>query len=272
VSSRQERRDDESRSYPAKTTILDRPSSRHERQEDDARSYRAKTTMLDRPSSRHERQEEDARPYPAKTTILDRPTIDRTDTESTSFSGPTAYGPESAPQTSFCLYALDLQRHRDQQLSASITSDPSPYCPYCKRSLSLSPGKSWEVSLDHEGVDRCFRIQNRFVVKCHRNSVDGGYICVLCSQNADVETVCGDVKALIRHIWMDHNVRELKNEEDVVEVIDNAGSRRRDSGFSSGHRSSSRRSMSLGPSRGKGRSRYDRDGESLAMRRSHREV
>jgi hypothetical protein len=101
---------------------------------------------------------------------------------------------------------------------------------------------------------------------------------VLCSESASVDTVCGDVKALIRHIWMDHDVSELKREEDVVEVVDNAVDRRRDSvvgsGYhsSSGYRSSSRRSVSLGPSRGKGRRKYDREVETLAIRAPRREV
>ncbi|KAF2691575.1 hypothetical protein K458DRAFT_411304 [Lentithecium fluviatile CBS 122367] len=222
--------------------------------------------------SRHEHEDNDARPYPANTTIYSRPTVQRSDTESTSFSGPTSYGTESTPHTLFCLYALDLQRHRSQPLSASITSDPSPYCPYCKRTLSLSPGKSWEVCKDDEGVERYFRIQNRFVVKCHRNSVDGGYSCVLCSRGASVDTVCGDVKALIRHIWMDHDVGELELEEDVFEVVDKTTERRRDSVVGSGYGSGSRRSVSLGPSRGNGRRRYDREVETLEMRSPRREA
>lgn len=216
--------------------------------------------------SKHEPEVANISPYPSKTTVLDRPGIPRSDTESTTFSGPTSYGNESTPQTQYCLYALDLQRYRSQLLSASITSDPSPYCPYCKRTLRLSPGKSWEVVKEDESTERCFRVQNRFVVKCHRNSVDGGYSCVLCSKGSSVDTVCGDVKALIRHVWMDHSVAELKSEEDIIEVIDKLDHRsndyRRDSGLDFG----SRRSVSLGPSRGKGRRRYDREADTLEIR------
>jgi hypothetical protein len=221
--------------------------------------------------SHHDRNDDDAGPYPANTTIHSRPTVPRTDTESTSFSGPTSYGTETTPHTQYCLYALDLQRHRSQPLASSITSDPSPYCPYCKRTLSLSPGKSWEVCKDNDGAERCFRIQNRFVVKCHRNSADGGYSCVLCSRSGSVDTVCGDVKALIRHVWMDHNADELELEEDVAEVVDKNVDRRRDSGFGSGYSSSSRRSVSLGPSRGRGRRRYDKEVESYEVRPSRRD-
>ena len=148
-----------------------------------------------------------------------RPKASRTETESTSFTGLTASGAETIPQTLFCSYATDLQRHSTLPLSSTITSNPSPYCPDCNRSLHLSPGKAWEIYKDTEDGERCFRIQNRFVVKCHRRG-EQGYSCVLCSHSNDVDTVCGDVKALVRHIWIDHSVRELKEEEDIVEVID----------------------------------------------------
>lgn len=222
--------------------------------------------------SRREWEDDSPRPYPVKTTILDRPTIQRSDTESTSFTGLTGYDTESPPRTLYCVYALDLQKHRDQKLAASITSDPSPYCPHCKRTLALSPGKSWEVCKDEAGVERCFRIQNRFVVKCHRNSVDGGYSCVLCSQGASVGTICGDVKALIRHVWMDHSIAELKNEDDVIEIIESKPERKRDSGVDAGRPFDSRRSVSLGPSaRGRSRRIYDRQVEELEIRVPRRE-
>lgn len=91
---------------------------------------------------------------------------------------------------------------------------------------------------------------------------------MLCSNGASVDTVCGDVKALIRHVWMDHGVGELELEEDVVEVVEKVVERRRDSGLGSG----SRRSVSLGPSRGKSRRRLEREVETLEYRIPRREV
>lgn len=123
-------------------------------------------------------------------------------------------------------------------------------------------------------MERAFRVQNRFVVKCHRDSVDGGYSCVLCSNGGTEETVCGDVKALIRHVWMDHGVGELQLEEDIVEVIEKP-SRRRDSvvSYSESRGRGDRRSMSLGPSRGKGRRKLiEREVETVEFRSPRRDA
>jgi hypothetical protein len=66
-----------------------------------------------------------------------------------------------------------------------------------------------------------------------------------------METVCGDVGALVRHVWMDHEVHELKHEEDILEVVDDVRRRRRDSlmSFTEPKRSIDRRSASVGPRR-----------------------
>ncbi|KAH8693316.1 hypothetical protein GQ44DRAFT_719687 [Phaeosphaeriaceae sp. PMI808] len=189
---------------------------------------------------------------PVNTTVMEwrgRPKPDRTDTDTTSMTGPTSYGMKSAPHDLYCLYSIDLQRHPSQPLSASITSDHVPNCPHCKRILHLSPGKAWEVRKDEGSYERCFQISNRFVVKCHRNTADGQYSCVLCSRHANVNSVCGDVKALVRHIWADHSVAELKHEEDITEVVELVVGHRRDSGMGySASRGSGRRSASLGHS------------------------
>ncbi|KAF2476411.1 uncharacterized protein BDR25DRAFT_321872 [Lindgomyces ingoldianus] len=198
--------------------------------------------------------------------LMSRPKATRSDTESTSFSGPTAYGSQITPHTLYCLYALDLQRHPTQPVSSTINSS-SPHCPYCKRDLNLSPGKSWEIFKDDEGTEHCFHIKNRFVVKCHRDSVNEGYSCVICSRSGSVDTVCGDVKALIRHVWMDHGVGEMELEEDIVEVVENALERKKGSGLGlrdiRGRRG---RSMSLGARRRTGKGNYEREVEIVEMR------
>ncbi|KAF2741323.1 hypothetical protein EJ04DRAFT_480599 [Polyplosphaeria fusca] len=208
---------------------------------------------------------------PAKTTILDvgsRPKALRTDTESTSFSGLTSFDNSfdnsSVPGGLYCPYAVDLQRHPDQPLHSTLMSSDEPYCSHCRRILNLSPGKSWEVYKEDEGTRRLFHIQNRFVVKCHRESADGGYCCILCTRAATIDTVCGDVKALVRHVWMDHGVGEFELEEDIQEVADKpTGRRRRDSVISNrpeSRRQDSRRSVSLGPGRRNDR-RFSREVE-----------
>lgn len=70
---------------------------------------------------------------------------------------------------------------------------------------------------------------------------------MLCAKGGCV-AVCGDVKALIRHVWMDHDVDELVQDEDIVEVVEDLR-RRRDSllSFTESTRNGSRRSVSVGP-------------------------
>ncbi|KAH7078927.1 hypothetical protein BKA63DRAFT_254500 [Paraphoma chrysanthemicola] len=211
---------------------------------------------------------------PVNTTVLDwrgRPKPDRTDTDTTSMTGPTSYGMKSAPHDLYCLYSIDLQRHRSQPLSSSITSDPVPYCPHCKRTLHLSPGKAWEICKNEDGCERVFQVSNRFVVKCHRDGPDGQYSCILCTDHSNIASVCGDVKALIRHIWSDHSVAELKHEEDITEVVELAVDRRRDSGIGHSTSRSSRRSASMGPSSWRSKPAYEREVDTYEMRSSRRE-
>jgi len=83
-----------------------------------------------------------------------------------------------------------------------------------------------------------------------------------------VDTVCGDVKALIKHIWEDHSVGELKHEEDITEVVELVPDRRRDSGL--GHSMSrSRRSASVGYG-GRGKAGYEREVDVYERRSSRR--
>lgn len=188
---------------------------------------------------------------PVNTTILEwrgKPKMDRTDTDTTSMTGPTSVGMKSEPHELYCLYAIDLQRHRSQQLATNIMSDSVPSCPHCRQNLHLSPGKAWEIRKNEDGSDRIFQVSNRFVVKCHRDNNDGQYSCILCSDHTDSVSICGDVKTLIKHIWDEHSIGDLKHEEDITEVVGLQMDRRRDSGLGYTSSRSSRRSASLGPS------------------------
>ena len=128
----------------------------------------------------------------------------------------------------------------------------------------------WEISKWAGDTERTFQVQNRFVVKCHRDGPDGQYCCVICSKYAESDTVCGDVKALIKHLSDDHDVRELKHEEDIVEVIEQPGSRR-DSGLGFASSKGSRRSASLASGRRrKSLPAYDREVDVFDVRSSRR--
>lgn len=66
------------------------------------------------------------------------------------------------------------------------------------------------------GSSRVFMVESRFLVKCHREG--GGFACVLCSRFKDSDTTCAEIADLVDHIWRQHGVKELENEEDIAEV------------------------------------------------------
>jgi hypothetical protein len=210
---------------------------------------------------------------PVNTTVLDRHTAVQpagSHIDNPSLTSTTSYGTEAASQGLYCSYAKDLDRFRSQSLSSSITSGAAPHCPHCKRTLHLSSGRAWEVYKNNEGCERRFQVSNRFAVKCHRPGPDAGYACILCSRNGSSEAICGDVKALIQHIWQDHNIAELKAEEDITEVIDLPVGRRRDSvpGYSTSR--SGGRSASLGSRRRRSRYDVEHEVEAFDVRHSRR--
>jgi len=174
----------------------------------------------------------------------------------------------------YCPYAIDLERHRSQSLSPSITSAPTPCCPDCKRTLHLSPGKAWEILKSDTGYPRCFQISTRFVVKCHRPGPDAGYACILCSRAAGIDevAVCGDVKALVKHMCEEHGSRELKAEEDITEVVELGRSGSLRDGGSGGRLGSSssrgsRRSASVSSRRkSRGSAGWEREVEAVEIR------
>lgn len=202
---------------------------------------------------------------PVNTTILTNGRLETTDVESRSLA---LYNSQNDDDSLYCSYARDLERYRSKHLSPSITDTSKPICPDCRRTLHLSAGKAWEILKKDTGSERCFQISNRFVVKCHRAGPDAGYACILCSRADDDVTVCGDVKALIKHMCEDHKTSELKSEEDITEVVEIAlGERRRHSGLHHSRSRSSKRSASVGSRRRASRPyNYDREIEAIEVR------
>ncbi|KAJ6196718.1 hypothetical protein J3E72DRAFT_46586 [Bipolaris maydis] len=194
---------------------------------------------------------------PVNTTILDwqsKVEPESSIAESTSTTVP------SHPGHLYCQYAYDLQRDPTQPLHPTLLTTKDGRCPHCAGSLHLSPGKAWEISKWAGDTERTFQVSNRFVVKCHRDGPDAQYCCVICSKYSDSDTICGDVKALVKHLSDEHEVRELKHEEDIVEVIEQVmvvGKRDSGVGYGGGGAASrgsrSRRSASVVS--GKGRRR-----------------
>jgi len=94
-------------------------------------------------------------------------------------------------------------------------------CPFCHAHIFMRPGKAWEIITDgckenggHKR--RVFLVNNRFVVKCHREGA--GFACVLCARFRESDTVCREVGALMEHLWKDHTAEELEKDDDVFEI------------------------------------------------------
>ncbi|KAF2476423.1 uncharacterized protein BDR25DRAFT_65895 [Lindgomyces ingoldianus] len=142
------------------------------------------------------------------------------DSNTTTRTGPTAITEREVPRGLFCMYAVDLQKHADQPLADAYKEGGDGRCPYCKFRIPTRPGKAWEIVKEDErskiGRERVFLLENRFVVKSHR---DGGpYACVLCSVHRENDTVCDSVAALVDHVWQDHLCGEFEKEVNIVEV------------------------------------------------------
>lgn len=126
----------------------------------------------------------------------------------------------------FCIYAKDLQLNPRFHLADAYKHGGDGRCPFCRTRITIQSGKAWEIVVDGYGrsigqefgkiASRTFRIRNRFIVKCHRDS--GGFACVLCARFKESDTVCRGIEALMDHLWREHTSEELERDIDIVEV------------------------------------------------------
>ena len=120
----------------------------------------------------------------------------------------------------YCVYASDLQKHPDQPLADTYTRpDGDGRCPFCKFVISTRPGRAWEVIKQDDrrrDEERVFLVQQRFIVKCHREG--GTFACVLCSRFRETDTACGETRALVDHLWKEHSCAELGKDDDIAEI------------------------------------------------------
>lgn len=157
-------------------------------------------------------------PIPTALTIRSRPErSDSRDSAVATISGPTSVITR-ATHGLYCIYALDLQNHTEQPLADNFKDRGDGRCPYCSVIIPTRPGRAWEIVREdeREGVDRTFLVQNRFVVKSHREG--GKFACILCSQGRPVDTVCESVAGLVDHIWKEHFCEEYERDIDIVKV------------------------------------------------------
>lgn len=118
----------------------------------------------------------------------------------------------------YCLYASNLQRTPSLPLADTFKSGGSGCCTYCHIHISSNPNKAWEIVKEDDqqkDMDRTFLVGTRFLVKCHRRG--GGFACVLCSKWKQSDTVCGEARALVEHLWKEHTCEELEGDDNIGE-------------------------------------------------------
>jgi len=128
----------------------------------------------------------------------------------------------------FCAYAANLQ-DSDDALDVCFSKGGSQACPLCGTRVPVEAGRAWKVEKERvkeqiktpEFVDevieeRTFLINNRFIIKSHREMA--GFSCVLCYRHRDRDTICESIAGLVKHIWQKHDVAEYEDDLDMKEV------------------------------------------------------
>jgi hypothetical protein len=127
----------------------------------------------------------------------------------------------------FCKYAIDLQE-RGGRLDDNFSKGGSLACPDCGTRIGIQPGRAWRIDkeLVHEKrasdkfesdfiEERTYFINNRFIIKCHREGA--GFACILCFKYRDSDTLCETAQRFVNHVWKKHSVAEYDVEPDIEE-------------------------------------------------------
>ena len=127
----------------------------------------------------------------------------------------------------FCKYAMELQ-DTGAPLDISFAQGGSHACPVCGTRIGVQPGRAWRIDkeLVHEKrasgkfedefiEERTYFINNRFIVKCHREGA--GFACILCFRYRDADTLCESAQRFVNHIWKKHSVAEYDADPDIEE-------------------------------------------------------
>jgi hypothetical protein len=127
----------------------------------------------------------------------------------------------------FCKYAIQLQ-DTGAPLDACFAPGGSQACPVCGTRIGIQPGRAWKIDkeLVHEKraggkyedefiEERTYYINNRFIVKCHREGA--GFACILCFRYRDADTLCESAQRFVNHVWKKHSVAEYDTDPDIEE-------------------------------------------------------
>lgn len=117
----------------------------------------------------------------------------------------------------YCRYSADLQTI-SWALSSSFAPSSSHDCPACGFHVPVDTRDYWIFSTTTPaGRTREFRVDARFIVKCH--TPEGNYACVLCEQEQRTHLcIARTVEALVKHLGSSHSVEEWAEDPDVESV------------------------------------------------------
>lgn len=133
---------------------------------------------------------------------------------------------DTTPYELFCKYSLDLQYSRSKPLSSSFRPSADHRCPSCQIRIPVDTRDVWVLSTHFPGKEnrhrvREYRMDSRFVVKCHRP--EGGFACVLCDRFRDMDCLCKSVEALVKHLGTAHTPDEFERDPDLVRIKEGSG-------------------------------------------------
>lgn len=120
----------------------------------------------------------------------------------------------------FCGYSEQLQS-TERALSPAFEPQNDDNCPVCGVHVPVDTRDFWVLTVQvpdafggRRPVD--YEIDARFVVKSHLE--DGRFACVLCNRLSNVDCLCRDVNALIKHLGEKHTADDYAIDPDLVKT------------------------------------------------------
>ncbi|EME81497.1 uncharacterized protein MYCFIDRAFT_155659 [Pseudocercospora fijiensis CIRAD86] len=133
------------------------------------------------------------------------------------------------PPALFCRYAKDLQKNPWRPLGKAFSRSGTHSCPDCHIPIPVDTRDVWVLSTHFPNSssnslekikNRDYRMDARFVVKCHTADGRGYFACVLCDKWRDIDCICRDVDALVKHLGTAHTPDEFEKDSDLVRMKD----------------------------------------------------
>ncbi|KXT08790.1 hypothetical protein AC579_9165 [Pseudocercospora musae] len=192
----------------------DRP---HKANSDPVKSVRARSVALPKPPA-----------SPNRTAAVQSPPLSQRSARGSPPPGPkTIKSLPAPPPTLFCRYAKDLQKDSWRPLDKAFSRTGNHACPACHIPIPVDTRDVWVLSThfpksssnsSEKVKNRDYRMDARFVVKSHTADGRGHFACVLCDKWRDIDCICRDVDALVKHLGTAHTPDEFEKDRDLIRM------------------------------------------------------